>query len=149
MGGPGLLAGNGQVHRTCTGMRAGSAQQVAAALQAEPFASFSLALQACCVVTAPCGNACLFRVCCFRSACFAFVASGVPVFLCVLQEEEDQEDTESLADGYASVASGLASSLPSGIETPAEIDLRKTSEGGCCCAWLWRARNFSAMMQAR
>lgn len=45
------------------------------------------------------------------------------------QEEEDLEDTESLADGYASVASGLASSLPSGIETPAEIDLRKTSEG--------------------
>ncbi|KAI7836288.1 hypothetical protein COHA_009837 [Chlorella ohadii] len=45
------------------------------------------------------------------------------------EEEEDLEDTESLADGYASVASGLASSLPSGIETPAEIDLRKTSEG--------------------
>ena len=44
-------------------------------------------------------------------------------------EEEDLEDTESLADGLASVASGFASSLPSGIETPAEIDLRKTSEG--------------------
>lgn len=34
-----------------------------------------------------------------------------------------------MADGYTSVASGLASSLPSGIETPSEIDLRKTSEG--------------------
>lgn len=70
----------------------------------------------------------------------------------VCQEEEDQEDTESLADGYASVASGLASSLPSGIETPAEIDLRKTSEGEfqrgssqhaqACqlpnqCLWVW------------
>ena len=45
------------------------------------------------------------------------------------QEDEDHEETESLADGYASVASGFASSLPSGIETPSEIDLRKTSEG--------------------
>ena len=47
---------------------------------------------------------------------------------CPLQEE-DRDETESLADGYASVASGFASSLPSGIETPSEIDLRKTSEG--------------------
>jgi len=52
------------------------------------------------------------------------------------QEEEDLEDTESLAASYASVASGLASSLPSGIETPAEIDLRKTSEGACGWAGL-------------
>jgi splicing factor 3B subunit 2 len=49
-----------------------------------------------------------------------------PLFLV---QDQDQADTESLADGYASVASGLASSLPSGIETPSEIDLRKTSEG--------------------
>ena len=43
------------------------------------------------------------------------------------------------------MASGLASSLPSGIETPAEIDLRKTSEGApllasivmlTCCLFL-------------
>ena len=46
-----------------------------------------------------------------------------------LQDDEDREETESLADGYASVASGFASTLPSGIETPSEIDLRKTSEG--------------------
>ena len=47
------------------------------------------------------------------------------------QEQDDgaQDDTESLADGYASVASGLASTLPSGIETPSEIDLRKRNEG--------------------
>ncbi|KAL4438493.1 hypothetical protein ABPG77_000141 [Micractinium sp. CCAP 211/92] len=44
------------------------------------------------------------------------------------EEEEDQDDSESLADGYASVASGFASSLPSGIETPSEVDLRKSSE---------------------
>ncbi|KAI3424478.1 hypothetical protein D9Q98_010028 [Chlorella vulgaris] len=45
------------------------------------------------------------------------------------EEDEDRDETESLADGYASVASGFASTLPSGIETPSEIDLRKTSEG--------------------
>lgn len=44
-------------------------------------------------------------------------------------QDEDRDETESLADGYASVASGFASTLPSGIETPSEIDLRKTSEG--------------------
>ena len=47
----------------------------------------------------------------------------------MLQEDEERDETESLADGIASVASGFASSLPSGIETPSEIDLRKTSEG--------------------
>lgn len=46
-----------------------------------------------------------------------------------LQEEEEEPGAEELADGYASVASGLASSLPSGIETPAEVDLRKGKEG--------------------
>ncbi|KAL4431297.1 hypothetical protein ABPG75_006553 [Micractinium tetrahymenae] len=44
------------------------------------------------------------------------------------EEDEEQDDSESLADGYASVASGFASSLPSGIETPSEVDLRKSSE---------------------
>lgn len=44
------------------------------------------------------------------------------------EDEEERDETESLADGYASVASGFASSLPSGIETPSEVDLRKTSE---------------------
>ncbi|CAK0783418.1 hypothetical protein CVIRNUC_006617 [Coccomyxa viridis] len=45
------------------------------------------------------------------------------------EEEEPEEDTESLADGLASVASGYNSSLPSGIETPEVIDLRKGKAG--------------------
>lgn len=50
-----------------------------------------------------------------------------------MQEEGggEEDETESLADGLASVASGFASSLPSGIETPSEIDLRKGKEGEC------------------
>ena len=47
------------------------------------------------------------------------------------EEEEPEEDTESLADGIASsLASGYNSSLPSGIETPEVIDLRKGKAGG-------------------
>lgn len=46
------------------------------------------------------------------------------------EEGGEEDDTESLADGLASVASGFASSLPSGIETPSEVDLRKSKEGG-------------------
>lgn len=38
-------------------------------------------------------------------------------------------DTESLADGLTSVVSGY-SSLPSGIETPEVLDLRKAKAGG-------------------
>ena len=45
------------------------------------------------------------------------------------EEEEPEEDTESLADGLASVTSGYNSSLPSGIETPEVIDLRKGKAG--------------------
>lgn len=45
------------------------------------------------------------------------------------EEEEEEEDTESLADGIASIASGYNSSLPSGIETPDVIDLRKGKAG--------------------
>lgn len=47
------------------------------------------------------------------------------------EEEEDEEDTESLADGITSIASGYNSSLPSGIETPEVIDLRKGKPGAC------------------
>lgn len=46
------------------------------------------------------------------------------------EEEREQEETESLADGFASVASGLVSSLPSGLDTPSEIDLRKPGSEG-------------------
>ena len=45
------------------------------------------------------------------------------------EEEEPEDDTESLADGIASIASGYNSSLPSGIETPEVIDLRKGKAG--------------------
>lgn len=50
------------------------------------------------------------------------------------EEEEDEEDqaqvdTESLADGLSSVVSGY-SSLPSGLETPEAMDLRKGKAGG-------------------
>ena len=61
------------------------------------------------------------------------------------EEEEPEEDTESLADGIASIASGYNSSLPSGIETPEVIDLRKGKAGasltslkaapGAACTW--------------
>lgn len=51
------------------------------------------------------------------------------------EEEEEEEDAtvrgddeESLADGLASV--GGVSSLPSGLETPEVIDLRKAKAGG-------------------
>ena len=52
------------------------------------------------------------------------------------EEEEDEDatvrgdDEESLADGLASV--GGVSSLPSGLETPEVIDLRKAKAGGMC-----------------
>ena len=50
------------------------------------------------------------------------------------EEEEDEEEDEadggeSLADGMASVASGYNSSLPSGIETPEVLNLRKGKDG--------------------
>ncbi len=45
------------------------------------------------------------------------------------EEEDEDEDTESLADGITSIASGYNSSLPSGIETPEVIDLRKGKPG--------------------
>ena len=49
------------------------------------------------------------------------------------EEEEDEDavavDTESLADGLTSVVSGY-SSLPSGIETPEALDLRKSKAVG-------------------
>ena len=50
------------------------------------------------------------------------------------EEEEEEEDraevdTESLADGLSSVVSGY-SSLPSGLETPEALDLRKGKAGG-------------------
>ncbi|KAK9818025.1 hypothetical protein WJX72_005866 [[Myrmecia] bisecta] len=44
-------------------------------------------------------------------------------------ESDEEADDESLADGLASVASGY-SSLPSGIETPDTIDLRKAKAQG-------------------
>lgn len=48
------------------------------------------------------------------------------------EEEEPEEDEEAneaaLADGFTSTQSGLASSIPSGIETPAEVQLRKQPE---------------------
>lgn len=57
------------------------------------------------------------------------------------EEEEDEEaaarddDEASLADGLASV--GGVSSLPSGLETPEVIDLRKAKAGGeNLCSWL-------------
>ena len=45
------------------------------------------------------------------------------------EEEQAEVDTESLADGLTSVVSGY-SSLPSGIETPEVLDLRKGKAGG-------------------
>jgi len=51
------------------------------------------------------------------------------------EEEEEAAGDEALADGLASVASGY-SSLPSGIETPEVLDLRKAKAigGGALCA---------------
>jgi hypothetical protein len=61
------------------------------------------------------------------------------------EEEEDEEEEEAagdeaLADGLASVASGY-SSLPSGIETPEVLDLRKAKAigGGALAALFWTA----------
>ena len=45
------------------------------------------------------------------------------------EEEQAEVDIESLADGLTSVVSGY-SSLPSGIETPEVLDLRKGKAGG-------------------
>lgn len=45
------------------------------------------------------------------------------------EEEEEAGDEGALADGLASVASGY-SSLPSGIETPEVLDLRKAKAIG-------------------
>ncbi len=52
------------------------------------------------------------------------------------EEEEEEEDTESLADGISSIASGYNSSLPSGIETPEVLNLRKGAPGVCSPAVL-------------
>ena len=46
-----------------------------------------------------------------------------------MDEEAAEVDTESLADGLSSVVSGY-SSLPSGLETPEALDLRKGKAGG-------------------
>ena len=50
-----------------------------------------------------------------------------------MEEDQPEVDTESLADGLSSVVSGY-SSLPSGLETPEVLDLRKGKAGGkhCC-----------------
>ncbi len=45
------------------------------------------------------------------------------------EEDQAEVDTESLADGLSSVVSGY-SSLPSGLETPEALDLRKGKAGG-------------------
>jgi splicing factor 3B subunit 2 len=45
------------------------------------------------------------------------------------EEDEDEDDTRSLASGLASVTS-FQSSLPSGIETPEVLDLRKGKPSG-------------------
>ena len=45
------------------------------------------------------------------------------------EEDQAEVDTESLADGLSSVVSGY-SSLPSGLETPEAMDLRKGKAGG-------------------
>jgi splicing factor 3B subunit 2 len=53
------------------------------------------------------------------------------------EEEEEggsEEEGDDVAGGTASVASGLASSLPSGIETPAEVQLRKAAEAHAAAA---------------
>jgi splicing factor 3B subunit 2 len=50
------------------------------------------------------------------------------------EEEEEEADSEEEGAGIASVASGLASSLPSGIETPAEVQLRKAAEAHAAAA---------------
>lgn len=49
-----------------------------------------------------------------------------------MEEDQAEVDTESLADGLSSVVSGY-SSLPSGLETPEALDLRKGKAGGECC----------------
>lgn len=46
-----------------------------------------------------------------------------------IEEDRPEVDTESLADGLSSVVSGY-SSLPSGLETPEALDLRKGKAGG-------------------
>ncbi|KAK2076727.1 hypothetical protein QBZ16_005487 [Prototheca wickerhamii] len=43
------------------------------------------------------------------------------------EEESEPESDEELDDGTASVASGYASTVTGGLETPAEVDLRKDS----------------------
>ena len=59
--------------------------------------------------------------------------SGVPLATSDEEEEEADEqvevDTASLADGLSSVVSGY-SSLPSGLETPEALDLRKGKAAG-------------------
>ena len=73
------------------------------------------------------------------------------------EEEEPEEDTESLADGIASsLASGYNSSLPSGIETPEVIDLRKGKAGGplsclasCSCSSCALSLNLLGMPVSR
>ena len=51
------------------------------------------------------------------------------------EEEEEEEEAAARDDDEASIADGLASvggvsSLPSGLETPEVIDLRKAKAGG-------------------
>ena len=52
------------------------------------------------------------------------------------EEEEEEEDVEEVGDGTQSQVSGYGSSLPSGIETPDVLDLRKAKAGGLLRAYL-------------
>ena len=68
------------------------------------------------------------------------------------EEEEEEEGAEddgaSLADGLASVAaSGYGSSLPSGIETPEVLDLRKGKAGARAFRLLWHPSPPSPCMR--
>ena len=47
----------------------------------------------------------------------------------VEEEEEDEEAEEEVGDGTQSLVSGYGSTLPSGIETPDVLDLRKAKAG--------------------
>lgn len=65
------------------------------------------------------------------------------------EEEEDEDatvrgdDEESLADGLASV--GGVSSLPSGLETPEVIDLRKAKAGGMLCGKRVKTHKYAVL----
>jgi len=50
------------------------------------------------------------------------------------EEESEEEDGADLVEGYTSVASGISSALPSGLVTPAEVQLRKAAEAHAAAA---------------